>query len=95
MDNYSHTPGPNKKNAKNIISNMLKKEISKWKYITEEEIENIVNVMIEEIYPKKEEDYCLGSELGWIVSVEKTLYNNGINKITELNEKKKIKSCMD
>ena len=73
----------------------LQKIKSDWKYVTDKEIENIVNIMIEEIYPKKKEDYCLGSNLGWIVSVEKTLYNNGINKITELNEKNKIKCCMD
>ena len=95
MDNYSHTPGPDKGTAKKIISNKLQKIKSDWKYVTDKEIENIVNIMIEEIYPKKKEDYCLGSNLGWIVSVEKTLYNNGINKITELNEKNKIKCCMD
>tara|TARA_Y100000591_G_scaffold327563_1_gene352299 strand:+ start:1287 stop:1655 length:369 start_codon:yes stop_codon:yes gene_type:complete len=89
MDNYSHTAGPDKNSAKRIISNKLKKNKLDWKYVTEDDIENTVNNMIDNMYPNKEDTYCLGSSLGWIVSVEKVLYNNGINEMNEFNEKKK------
>ena len=89
MDNYANTYGPNKKEAKTIISNKLKKNNSDWNYISENDIENTVNKIINNIYPNNDENYCLGSDLGWIVSVEKNLYENSVNKINELNEEKK------
>ena len=89
MDNYSYTVGPDKNSAKRIISIKLKKNKSDWKYVSEDEIENTVNKMIDNMYPNKDDNYCLGSNLGWAVSVEKNLYNNGIIKLNELNEEKK------
>lgn len=89
MDNYSHTAGPDKNSAKRIISNKLKKNKSDWKYVSEDDIENTVNNMIDNMYPNKDGTYCLGSDLGWVVSVEKVLYKNGINEMNEFNEKKK------
>ena len=89
MDNYSHTAGPDKNSAKRIISNKLKKNKLDWKYVTEDDIENTVNNMIDNMYPNKDDNYCLGSDLGWVVSVEKVLYKNGINKMNEFNKKKK------
>ena len=47
MDNYSHTAGPDKNSAKRIISNKLKKNKLDWKYVTEDDIENTVNNMID------------------------------------------------
>ena len=88
MDNYSHTAGPDKNSAKRIISIKLKKNKSDWEYVSEDDIENTVNEMIDNMYPNKDDNYCLGSSLGWVVSVEKNLYNNGIIKLNELNEKK-------
>ena len=35
MDNYANTPGPDKKSAKIIISNKLKKNKSNWNYVSE------------------------------------------------------------
>ena len=87
MDNYSHTPGPNKKEAKKIISNKLKKNNSDWNYISENDIENTVNNMIDNMYSNKVDNYCLGSSLGWIVSVEKNLYKHAEEKLNELNKK--------
>ena len=89
MDNYSHTAGPDKNSAKRIISNKLKKNKLEWKYVTEDDIENTVNNMIDNMYPNKDDNYCLGSDLGWVISVEKVLYKNGINEMNEFNEKKK------
>ena len=89
MDNYSHTPGPDKKSAKRLIAIKLKKNKSDWKYVSDDDIENTVNNMIDNMYPNKDDNYCLGSGLGWAVSVEKILYKNGINEMNELNEKKK------
>lgn len=89
MDNYSHTPGPDKKSAKRMIALKLKKNKSDWKYVSDDDIENTVNNMIDNMYPNKDDNYCLGSDLGWVVSVEKNLYNNGINEMNEFNEKKK------
>ena len=91
MDNYSHTPGPDKKSAKQLIVIKLKKNKSDWEYISEDDIENTVNNMIDNMYPNKDDNYCLGSGLGWIVSVEKNLYKNSVNKMNELNEEKKRK----
>ena len=88
MDNYSHTAGPDKKDAKRIILFKLKKNKLDWKYLSDEDIENTVNNMIDNMYPNKDDNYCLGSSLGWIVSVEKHLYNNGINEMNEFNKKK-------
>ena len=86
MDNYANTPGPDKKNAKIIISNKLKKNKSNWNYVSEDDIENTVNEIINNIYRNKDENYCLGSDLGWIVSVEKNLYKHTVEKLNELNE---------
>tara|TARA_B110000114_G_C14923064_1_gene329288 strand:+ start:161 stop:595 length:435 start_codon:yes stop_codon:yes gene_type:complete len=94
MDNYSHTPGPTKNSAKLIISNMLKKNKSDWTYISDDDIENTVNKMIDKMYPNNDDDYCLGSGLGWLVSVEKVLHKNGINELNELNESKKKDKAM-
>ena len=88
MDNYSHTAGPDKNSAKRIIALKLKKNKSNWKYVSDDDIENTINNMIDNMYPNKDDNYCLGSDLGWVVSVEKNLYNNGIIKLNELNEKK-------
>ena len=87
MDNYANTPGPDKKSAKIIISNKLKKNKSNWNYVSEDDIENTVNKIINNIYPNKDENYCLGSDLGWIVSVEKNLYKHAEEKLNELNKK--------
>ena len=87
MDNYANTLGPDKKNAKIIISNKLKKNKSNWNYVSENDIENTVNEIINNIYPNKDENYCLGSDLGWIVSVEKNLCKHVEEKLNELNEK--------
>jgi len=87
MDNYANTPGPDKKSAKIIISNKLKKNKFNWNYISEYDIENTVNEIINNIYPNKDENYCLGSDLGWIVSVEKNLYKHAEEKLNELNKK--------
>ena len=57
-----------------IISINLKNK-SKWNYISENDIENTVNEIINNIYSNKDENYCLGSDLGWIVSVEKIYVN--------------------
>ena len=87
MDNYANTSGPDKKSAKIIISNKLKKNKYNWNYVSEDDIENTVNEIINNIYPNKDENYCLGSDLGWIVSVEKNLYKHTVEKLNELNEK--------
>ncbi len=89
MDNYSHTAGPDKNSAKRIIALKLKKNKSNWKYVSDDDIENTINNMIDNMYPNKDDNYCLGSDLGWVVSVEKNLYNNGMNEMNEFNEKKK------
>lgn len=89
MDNYSHTHGPDKKSAKQLIAIKLKKNKSDWKYVSDDDIENTVNNMIDNMYSNKEDNYCLGSSLGWIVSVEKNLYENAVNRMIELNEEKK------
>ena len=87
MDNYANTPGPDKKSAKIIISNKLKKNKSNWNYVSEDDIENTVNEIINTIYRNKDENNCFGSDLGWIVSVEKNLYKHTVEKLNELKEK--------